>query len=88
MKTKMESIKVTRISFDHYGYKFYVLVLPMLEAPDDTGEWYDFYLGCEGYEPLDYLFGIQESKKNLVHYDYNFFETYIFDYMNEYIIEE
>ena len=88
MRTTIETIEIKRFTFDHYGYDFYVLVIPSIDSDENGGNWYDFYLGCNGYAPMDFIFGIQVLDHEWNDFNYNFFETYIFDYVNEYILAE
>lgn len=66
---------------------FYVLILPMDDAPDDKGDYRSFYLFLKGYAPVLSMFGCAvESNDEALELAYNNIREYIEIYLDEYNI--
>ena len=64
---------------------FYVLILPMDNAPNDSKDYRDFYLFCNGYAPVLHMFGCTvESNEDALELAYNNIREYIELYLDEY----
>ena len=66
---------------------FYILILPMDDAPDDGKDYRDFYLFCNGYAPVLSMFGCAvESNDAALELAHNNIREYIEIYLDEYNI--
>ena len=55
--TTYEKITASRVPLQHPFEHFYILILPMNNPPDDKNDYRDFYLHCENYGTVVYMFG-------------------------------
>ena len=88
MKMTITTIETKRFLIDRCDCRFFVLAVPMIDSDYDGGNWYSFYLGCDEYGPIDFLYGMQVLEHEWETFNSGFFEHYIFDYINEHIAPE
>jgi hypothetical protein len=86
LKTTITTLETKKITLPSPFESFYILAIPS-EHYTDEEKWYDFFLACNRYAPIDFICGMKAEKDDDFIFSTGYLHPFITDYIDNYCYE-